>query len=64
MSPIDAHTMAYATLLGYKDVQSAVETILDPYYLISALHWCHCYSRDSGGLAKCPQKTDQLTVKI
>ena len=27
----NTHTMAYATLVGYRDVQSVVETILGPY---------------------------------
>ena len=35
--------MAYATLVGHRDVQSV---ILGPYHLISALHWYHCYSHD------------------
>ena len=32
------HTMAHITLIGHRDVQSAVGTILCPYHLIGALH--------------------------
>ena len=38
MMPIGAHTVAHATLVGYIDVQSAVETILGPSHLVSAFH--------------------------
>ena len=56
-SSIDAYIMAYATLVGHRDVQSAVGAILGPYHLISTLHWCHYSSCDFGGLAKClPEK--------
>ena len=48
------HTMAHATLVGHRDVQSAVGAILGPYHLISALHLC---SHDFQGSAKClPEK--------
>ena len=38
MMPIGAYTVAYATLVGYVDVQSAVEAISGPSHLVSALH--------------------------
>ena len=54
MMPVGVHTMTHAILVGHRDVQSAVGAILDPHHLISALHWCHYFSRDFGGSAKCP----------
>ena len=45
--PTGAHTMAYSTLVGHRDIQSAVGAILDTHHLISALHWQHCSSQGS-----------------
>ena len=38
MTPTGTHTMAHTTLVGHKDVQSAVGEILGPHHLISILH--------------------------
>ena len=46
--------MAHATLIGHKDVQSAVGAILGPDFLIGSLHWCYRSSHDFGGSVKCP----------
>ena len=54
MPPVVTHTMAYATLVGHSDVQSAVRAILYLLFLTSALHWHYCFSYDFGGLLKCP----------
>ena len=32
--------LAHATLVGHRDVQSAVEAILGFHHLITTLHWC------------------------
>ena len=49
-----AHTMAHATLVGHRDIQSAMGAILGSHHLISALHWCYCSSCDFGESAKSP----------
>ena len=46
------HTMAQATLIGHRDVQSAVGAILSPHCLIGAYYPCHDFSYDFGGSAK------------
>ena len=51
MTSIGAHTLAHATLVGHRSVQSAVGAVLGPRYLISVLH---CSSHDFEGSAKCP----------
>ena len=35
ITPLGAHTMAYATLVGHRDVLSAVGAILGPYHVIT-----------------------------
>ena len=50
--PIGFQTMAYATLVGHRDVQLAAGAILGTHHLISALHWCHHSNQDFRRLAK------------
>ena len=38
MMSIGTHTMAHVTLVGYRGIHLAVEAILAPQNLISALH--------------------------
>ena len=57
-----SHTMAHATLVGHRDVQSAVGTILGLHRLISALHWSHCSNHDFGELAKCPSESGPINI--
>ena len=54
--------MAHATLVGHRDVQSAVGAILGPHHQITTLHWCHCSSHDFGDVAKCPPEKQHLTL--
>ena len=54
--------MAHVTLIGNRDIQSAVGAILGPHHLISGLHWSY-YS--SHGIVKLPtRKVDQSTFNI
>ena len=48
--------MAYVTLIGYRDVQSADDhgAILGPHCQIGILHWCYGSSNNFGELAKSP----------
>ena len=48
MTPVGAQTMTHALLVGH----IAVGAILGPHHPIGTFHWCHCSSRDFGGLAK------------
>ena len=52
--------MAHATLVDHRDIHSVLGAILGPHRVVSALHWCHCSSRDFGESAKL--KADQLTL--
>ena len=54
--------MARATLVGHRDVQSAVGAILGPHYLINALHWYHCSSHDFEGSAKSPLEKQTFNI--
>ena len=49
--PHDA--MAYTKLIGHRDIQLAMGTILDPYQPNNALHWHYFLSHNFTGSAKC-----------
>ena len=38
-----SYTMAQATWVGHRDIQSALGAMLGPYYPISTLNWCHWF---------------------
>ena len=58
MMPIGAHIMVHATLVGHRDVQSAVGTILDPYHIISTFHSIVPIVT-FGGSEKCPPEKNR-----
>ena len=51
MTPVGAHTMDHALLVGHVAMMQYI-VIISIYHPIGTLHWCHCSSRDFGGLAK------------
>ena len=57
MMPIADQILAYVTLVGHRDVQSAVVAIMGPYHLNSTLHWCHCSSCNFEGLKNSLRKS-------
>ena len=64
MIPIGTHTMAQATLVGYRDIQSAVGATLSPHHLISAVHWYHSSSHVFAELANALQKSRPRNINI
>ena len=50
--------MACVTLVGKRDIQSAVRKILGPHHIISALHWCHNYNYYVSSASCCMTATD------
>ena len=56
--PLGTHTMVHATLVGYRDVQSAVGAIL-----FNALHWYHCSCDVFEGSSNMPSRKDQTSDK-
>ena len=58
------HTKACGTLIGHRDLQSAVGIVLGPHCQIGNLHWCHCSSCYYGGLEKMPSRKVRRPVNI
>ena len=48
------HTTAHATLIGHRDVQSAIGAILGSHHPPDVHYWSHGSSCDFGWSAKCP----------
>ena len=62
MIPISTHTIAHATLIGYKDVQLVVGAILGSHQLTSTLHGATAPIMILKGQKIPTRKADQLNL--